>query len=280
MKKIIILLVCALLLMGCIGNESKGSEESKQGKSEGKPQDSPQQEPPQLPSLDPSSELTNLLNKGQNAQYQVVYDLTSNGYGEPLVYEMTQYKKGAAKTRIDTTTSGISSRSYVLLDKVYTCSDQKGWTCYEFSADYSQSTGVGTAFEDELSTYEVKSLGDRQIVGTSSKCFSIKNKSEDVEYCLSAEGVPLYMKSESDAEGQKITTTMVAKSYNKDVSDGDFELPAKAQKMDLNSINTGNFNTSGSGSGSSNYDFNCEEVLCNGLSGQEKVDCVKTYCNQ
>ena len=84
------------------------------------------------------------------------------------------------------------------------------------------------AIEENPDDYDVTYGGTRDVAGTTAHCWRISYAGQDMEECLSSEGVPLYM----EISGPSMSYVMRATRYSTKVSASDFDLPAEAQDME------------------------------------------------
>lgn len=158
-------------------------------------------------------------------------DSTKSGTGQySMTTGMTQYTKGD-KMRTDTESMGYSTRTYVLSEKVYLCTNaDTGWVCMEFPQGEEASQQAVSELESNPEEYSPVADGTMNVAGTAASCYRLDNvQGFKVKYCFSSEGVPLYVKTEGTAEGKAFQSETVAKSYSLSVSDSDFSLPAEPQ---------------------------------------------------
>ena len=200
-------------------------------------------------------------------QYKVTYDIVSISDGTQTSVQMTQYIKGTNKMRMDSTYSGIESRTFVLDKVMISCSQQQGaWTCLKLASQEDKSTQATDSIESNMSDYTVVADGTKQVAGTTANCFKVTGKDvQNYRYCVSSDGVPLYMKMEGTSEGHAYSQEMTATSYSKAVSDADFVPPATPTEMPALPSGYGSANASGSGDACS---------YCSYLSGSDKDQCL------
>jgi hypothetical protein len=171
-----------------------------------------------------------LANVGQ-ADYKVTYDVASSSGENIYTSTMVQYVKGT-KMRYDSETSGIKSESFFLDSKLYTCMDTgSGFLCYESASSTEESSPTGAAdLKSSEDNYIIQPLPDRTIAGIVAKCFNMKAKSGsetdavyNAEYCVTTDGIIVYVKSDS--------STMTATAVERGIADSVFTLPATPTKM-------------------------------------------------
>jgi hypothetical protein len=180
------------------------------------------------PEDDARDDFKALIGKKSSLSYMVEYDMTSSGTGGSTSGVMTQYVKGT-KFRTDTVAQGVESRTLLLADGMFSCSNQGEWTCMKITVPETKDPAKEA--EDNAESSQVTALPSRTIAGVSTKCFRVIVSDGQVDYCLSPEGVPLYMKSSGEKDGVSYSSELTAKRYSTSVSDSAFELPAEAQDL-------------------------------------------------
>lgn len=294
MKELVFVsLICAVLLFGCTGGSQpqgqqlaqgappapgsgqKGGNASSAGEvpppppgnngSQAAPAPEPKIEPKNTNSVD---SLLGALRLSHG--WKATYDLSGTGGVSGV---MTQYMSSGGNFRMDAVSSGIESRTYVVGKGVTICAKQDAsWNCYKFSGEsLNSSTEVsatlGTDLEQNPSGYTVTADGSMQVAGTTAACYKVVDKDGTVRYCVSPEGVPLYVLTNSQSGGVSATYEMKATSYSTSVLDSDFALPAAPQ--DMGSIFPAG--AAGSGGGSAGADT-CS--YCSYMSGDQKAQCL------
>ncbi|MFH1650066.1 MAG: hypothetical protein ABIA93_05950 [Candidatus Woesearchaeota archaeon] len=236
---LVIMIVAGLMLAACTAgntsqpkpaddNNAANQETAPSGDSAGTTDDSMKNEKI-APADDASAEWKSLVGKNVGLSFMVKYEVQSNANGQATNAEMTQYSK-SGKSRVDSMAQGMESRAYMMDNKVYSCINQGTWMC--FAADSQQDSGADlTKYNDDSKAYQVTAMPSRNIAGKTAKCFQIIVESAKAQYCLSPEGVPLYIMSEGSEGGVSYTSTMTAKEYSTSVSDLVFELPAEPTAM-------------------------------------------------
>lgn len=194
-------------------------------------------------------------------QYMVAYDVVASAGGEQMESQMTEYIKGTDRIRIDSTYSGIESRTYLMDDAYYSCTSQTGaWTCMKIANQEQGTTQAMDDMQSNMGDYQVVADGTMQVAGVAATCYKVTGPNlEHYRSCHSSEGVPLYIKMQSTSMGQSYTTEMTATSYSASVSDSEFVLPAEATELP-----TG-------GAGAAGGDL-CS--YCSYLTGDDKASCL------
>jgi len=258
---IIALVAAMLLLLGCAGQQPAPQAPAQQQNN---------QQPPAPPAGDgqqtqqsSGSPLDELLGSlGGTSGWKVAYTIT--GSEMPNALQMTQYMKGTDKFRTDSTFEGTESRTYLLGNDIYSCTNSGGWTCFKFSGQMSgdDSFKIEKNLKDDSSKYTVTADGTKQVAGVTATCYKIVSSDSTTRYCV-YDSVPLYVMSTGTSNGRAYTSEMTATSYSKSVSDADFVLPATAQELP---------SIGGSGSsGDSDRDI-CESA-CSSLEGDARDQC-------
>lgn len=285
MKQIILIaLVCAALLFGCAGSEQKqpaaggvpqgngpatgGSPATggNAGATGGSPATGGNSGASGGASQTAQNAFDNLLAMLKlNTGWKVVYQLS--GTDMQGTSEISQYVKGMQKFRSDVTAAGMETRTYVVDSNAYLCSKLgASWSCMKFAIPQNDSSQSSYQLENQLQTdsskYTVTADGTMQVAGTTATCFKVVSTEGNTRYCVSAEGVPLYVLSNAQSEGKAVEFEMKAKSYSTAVSDSDFVLPAEAKEINL---------PSGDGSGAGDL---C--AYCDYLTGSDKTECLAT----
>lgn len=174
------------------------------------------------------SELANLLGQKSSLTYMVDYTVKSTDMADS---QMKQYMKGTDKIRFDTTSEDGEARIFWIDSALYMCTKDSGeWMCLSGSEGEEFDMESQTV-EDDLQTniddYEVSNLPSRTIAGTLASCYNIVVETGSVEYCLSPEGVTVYMKTSSTYGEDSFEMEMIATSYSTNVPDSAFDLPAE-----------------------------------------------------
>ncbi len=190
---------------------------------------------------DAKAELKGLFaNKVQ--KYMATYGITSSMGGQQGIKSlMTYYFEGKNKIRVDMPDSGMGEmRTYLDSGSYVVCTKAaQEWSCMKVpqqqtSQDVNQQT---TDIQNSIDSSPVERLSDRVIAGTTAQCyhitFTVKDQTTgtastwDDIYCVSADGVPLYM----DGKSGDTEYVMEATKYSTSVSDSDFVPPATPQDM-------------------------------------------------
>lgn len=162
-------------------------------------------------------------------EYMVTYSATSSFDGQTQTMEMTQYLKGE-QLRSDVAVEGMETRT-IVTDNVYVCMNQGSWLCYQSEYDSDLETELQEQLredsEDALADMNVIKLPGKTVAGTVTDCFRITNEMGEVDYCLSAEGVPLYIRSSAEGTSTELTAT----EYSTTVAGNAFTLPADPQDL-------------------------------------------------
>lgn len=184
--------------------------------------------PPPLEGL--AAEFDDLVTKGlKEAVYAVSY-ATRTPEGSPG--DTFEVYRSPPRTRIDTIPLASSSPHTSLIDdgseKAIGCSGgPDAWECVEIEplgeslVDSAGPIAILTA--GELAPYSVTEATGRQVAGSATRCFHLtppaENPAGESEYCVSQEGVLLYVSSTFG----EVEATM----YSPDVSESVFEPPAR-----------------------------------------------------
>ena len=229
-------IVCAMLLFGCAAQANPPSQPqsppaaSGQQPPAGSNQQPANQQPANAnpagvqnepPAAQPAESASDALLAALRASsgYKAVYDVTAGN----ATYEMTQYLKGG-NSRTDVATGGMQIRMYDVSKKTSTCilAGTK-WTCTSTTSQAgNQTSDLSQQLQSEEAKYTVTADGIETFAGTAAACYKIVSSDGTNRYCVSPEGVPLYLKS-SAGDGDIV---MEATSYSTSVADSDFALPA------------------------------------------------------
>ena len=191
------------------------------------------------------SELKSLF-AGRVPEYSVSYNSVVSGGGQEHKTRMAYYMNGADRIRIDTIAEGAAaeSRFYTLAGKYVMCIRQgPEWTCMNVAGKEQSGTTDPQddlkKFEEQIDASAVAALPGRVIAGVSTKCYQTTLTVNDSQakgsglssgqyvYCLTSEGVPLYI----EASTQTLKMTQEADSYSTKVADSDLIPPAQAKDM-------------------------------------------------
>ena len=235
MKGLLVIgIVCAMLLLGCAAQGAPAQNPPAQAPGGAANPAVPAQappvigvsppkenkteiNPPEAPAISASDALLGAMRV--SGGWKVVYDVTA---GSASSYEMTQYLKGS-NIRTDMTASGMQARTYMVSGKVSSCvlAGTK-WMCTDMTAQMGNTTSdLSQQLQSEQAKYTITADGTESIAGTTATCYKIVSSDGTDRYCISPEGVPLYIKT--SAEGSEMV--MQAKSYSTSVADSDFALP-------------------------------------------------------
>jgi outer membrane lipoprotein-sorting protein len=183
-------------------------------------------------SNDAAKEIKSIFAKQANVQFMVKYDVTTTANGETMESVMTQYIKGVDKMRIDMIAEGMETQTFLDGQTYHMCNKATGdWMCLKIEYEASESDEIQKDVEENVENYKVTKLASRTIAGASTSCYLVETENGNVEYCYTADGVPLYVKTTGSAQGQSFTSELIATQYSKTVSDSVFERPAESQDM-------------------------------------------------
>lgn len=232
---LLIALVAAMLLFGCCGSLPQNAGPQKPGAQAGGnntqqptggndvPPVPPKQNEPAATPMDAFLSALKLSNSGWSVAYSV-------SVGGQTPYTMKEYAKGLDRFRVDTIMQGTESRVYKVGSDMYTCTNTGTWVCYRYSgvAAGEDMGALQSGLENEPETYTVTLNGTMNIAGVTATCYKVVKDGTTTRYCISAEGVPLYI---SMSGGSASATVMSATSYSTSVSNSDFTPPAVAQDI-------------------------------------------------
>jgi len=220
-NKMKVILACLVILMVVITGCSSSTPSDQTTKTDSPTVKEAVKETPQT-AVTPTTSSANAKLKtilGQKIQYKATYDVKAAGTSSL----MTQYMSGD-KIRIDVTASGMEIQTFLINKEFTTCNKATGsWMCQK--VDYTPSA-TDKAQEDvkaNVESYDVQSTGTKEVAGVTTDCYKITTKDGSVDYCYSADYVPLYVKTTAGAASSEL----IAQSYTKSVSDQDFVLPAQ-----------------------------------------------------
>lgn len=155
-------------------------------------------------------------------------EISLNSEGETTIYSQI------GKTRMDATYMGVDSRTYVIDEGVYTCMNAgEDWTCLSMGKNTGSIETISQ--EEMIRNYEEQGYftqtNPRTIINTNVSCYKLESKNEnnilDYEFCISNEGIPLYMKTHSNSTTGSFISEVTAISYSTTVPENSFELPAE-----------------------------------------------------
>ncbi|MFH0701406.1 MAG: hypothetical protein V2A62_03135 [Candidatus Woesearchaeota archaeon] len=166
-------------------------------------------------------ELVSLIKTKQTLKFMVEWETKSTVQGTTYTSTMTQYIKDQKHFRTDVTTQGIETRSYLVDDTFTSCVKMMDkWTCNAIAQPAATDNSEKELLEGKAG-YTVTQLPDKTVAGTTATCYRMTMAQGTVDYCFSAEGVPLYIKSEV----QGVSSEMTAQKYSVSVDDSAFVLP-------------------------------------------------------
>jgi len=223
MEKIVMFsAVVLLLLFGCSSQSSPPAQNLPAPQPQAAPPAAPSNNQPAAPTVSASDSLKELLVLQENVKYRINY--TIDVILANVSFE--EYAKGRDR-RTDSNVTG-EFRTYKLNGVYYGCTlNDSEWSCKKAVNPVSFFPAVN---KNSLSNFTVTGMPGRQIAGVSAKCFNLVGSWATMDYCLSAEGAPLYISANSGGvNGKPVPIVQVATSYTTQVSDPDFELPAKVE---------------------------------------------------
>ncbi len=237
-KLLIIILVLSIFVYGC--SEKSPDITNNQNSADNTKTDSNKEGIlSTVSSLTTLNEIMDIVSKGPTGQHKVSYDMNF-GPDSPKT-EMTTFWKNENRYRIDTVSTEMESRLFMVDNQATACSKENGkFMCYTTKPEEVTNVATDlsiTEYKDEITQegetsnkYKVYKDGTMTIAGYTAKCYSFEYTSEKEKICFSNEGVILYHKYVSANE----TSEFQAKSYSTTVVDSDFDLPAGAEIIDLN----------------------------------------------
>jgi hypothetical protein len=176
-----------------------------------------------------SAQLLGLLAQGLRATYRVTYATVSpDGEGGDVYVVFNR----PPQTRIDTIAVGSSNATSLIIGGDQTtatigCSGGPDtWACLSISSlgdSLLKAAGpIGFLSATDFDLFDVVGADNRAVAGQTTQCFELRPRegtgATNTEYCLTADGVPLYTVSSSG--------TVEATEFSPDVSDEDFLPPA------------------------------------------------------
>jgi outer membrane lipoprotein-sorting protein len=175
-----------------------------------------------------SDDFSEFITKRSSLEYTVSYEITSSSQGSSANQKMTQYFGGTDRLRMDSSTGGMESRTYLMDGTFYTCSNQGGkWMCISMPTQGENPTQQFDDIAENPQDYKITPDGTKSVAGTTAKCYKITTPQGNMKECFSKEGVPLYMETTFQGGSMKMQAT----SYKPGVKDSDFKLPAEPQDM-------------------------------------------------
>jgi len=212
MKLFFIAVACMILLVGCTAPQEK----------------------------DVTQEASDLIAKGKGGTWKVTYNYTHSYTGENLSFTKLgrYFKPGMFRTDIFMVqdNENFDTRLYWLFDGDYGCmrTNDSNWTCVKANRSFNFSADLIFEVTERIilsnKAYPAEPI---QILGITSKCYKYQvtkgSVSDSVRYCISDEGVLVYLKSIEKIgiplfEKEEMNE-IIATSYSTQVSDSDFELP-------------------------------------------------------
>jgi hypothetical protein len=140
-------------------------------------------------------------------QWRVDNQVVGGVVGAAIWTGETYYTCGSTPTREACSESAVESPANV----------------FAFTLDPAEDLKL--AIEDELPGYGVTELPLRQVLGLTATCFKavheIEGVDEEIEICLSAEGIPLFL----DGSSQIGVITVMALELGRDIPDNHFSPP-------------------------------------------------------
>jgi hypothetical protein len=185
------------------------------------------------------------LFSGRPVEYMVEYEMSMETGGDQAKSVYAYYYRGD-QMRTDTSNEVMETRFYASKDEFISCTKQGGvWGCIKMQDAQSQPSEKEPVQDmDELKKNiedeKASRLPDRVIAGVTCKCFyqkinlNIPQAKEtgmsDIEstYCVSPEGVPLYIESKTE----NMHRISEATEYRTKLTDADFTPPAEAKTME------------------------------------------------
>ena len=181
--------------------------------------------PEEKTSEDSTSTFKQLVMKKSTISFQVEYEVTSTASGKTIRTTTSQFVKGK-QLRSDSTTGGVETRMYVKENKIDTCMNRGSWSCFSVPQQQKAGDEAVRDVESNPEKYKIEKLPNKSIAGTTAVCFRMSSKIT-MDYCLSPEGVALYMKFAEE----NYASEMIAKSYSLSVPDSVFVLPTESQDL-------------------------------------------------
>lgn len=226
-----IMLGVLLLAAACTSGNNDSNEQQAPQQQEQEQQQEQVQE--QQQAQEPENKVSpgafaDFISKKVQLEYMVTYDAKTQAQGQNFNSEMSMYLKGVDKIRTDVEAQGVETRTIIDGNKIYACNKATGsWMCFETEYETSSSEEMQSDIESNPESYSVTELPDRVIAGANTKCFRVTVEEGNVDYCFSAEGVPLYIKTTGETEGVSFMNEMTATKYSTTVADSAFDLPAE-----------------------------------------------------
>lgn len=167
----------------------------------------------------------------QAQPFKVNYDYSATVNGQTTTGTMAMYFKAPSmRTDITMQANGnlVTTQAFFKDGKMYTCTNAVGsFMCLESTATISASASgnfVGEV-ESNQANYNITADGSMSIAQTTATCFKAIGKEQEAttRFCYTADGVPVYTKSEFEGS----VTELKATSYSTTVTESDFTLPAQ-----------------------------------------------------
>lgn len=179
-------------------------------------------------------EFTDLFSMKMKLEYQVDYEMTTTTNGQTQEMQMAQYVKGD-QIRSDVEFDGIESQTYMTGSSIISCTNDGEWMCIEMEMESSSPIDD---LEEQIETnvqaghdMNVEKLPSRTVAGTSTNCFRVETDDGSVDYCLTKEGIPLYVESSGTSDSTTYDMLMEATSYSTSVPNSAFTPPAEPSQM-------------------------------------------------
>ena len=177
------------------------------------------------PTAGSAGALIDLLNAGANATFRVTYRSTFPGGDE--CDQVTIFNRPPL-TRVDVGPPGSTTPQSVTIGRnggaTVNCSGVPKWECLQINELGSSLLAAAGPIilpgPSDFASGVVTEIAERTVAGQPTRCFDLTppgESSKKLEYCLNAEGVPLYSTS--------TTGTVEATSISTSVTDADFRLP-------------------------------------------------------
>lgn len=207
-----------------------------------------------------SNAIKALFSKRSSMQWKIAYNLTIATHGSNTQSNMIERFKGPSQMRIDMSVMGRNISTYMQGKVFTTCTQFAGsWNCVNADTSrLSTAEQVEQQIQNDSSLFKITDDGTTTVIGIPVNCYSIKDVAGtiDVRECFGSDGVPLLITENNT----RAMTTMIATSYDKQVSDADFVLPATPTASVVPGANPGAGQM-------------C--AACNYLSGDSKTACLQ-----
>ena len=150
------------------------------------------------------------------AQYKVSYDTTANGVTTSMTYVMA-----LPKFAVETAQGGMDVKMVMDGTNYYVCYKQAQWSCMKSAT--AQSAGTMDT-EKSLTQPDVvpTPAGTCTHAGETGTAYDVTAQGVTSHVCVTSDGILLEVKSTT----QGVSTSMVATSVSRTVTDADFALPA------------------------------------------------------